>query len=224
MGENKAVDFKGNIDLDLSHNNLFKKLNKKHNQRRLKSLKLNSNKISELNIDRNLWLIVLSFNEPPDFTTTIIPFSCGYLLEINLSHNLLVEFLSDHTLKNMRNLKKLNLHDNKISKLDTNSLLVLQEIGMIEDLNLSSNKLTILPSEIGFLLTLKSLNLNNNELTELPVQITNLTLLYNLPDSFNIKGNKLIKPQQDIAQKGGLKKENNLSSFSLANFEAYLKG
>jgi Leucine-rich repeat (LRR) protein len=105
----------------------------------------------------------------------------------------------------MKNLKKLNLNDNKISKIDDICFESLKEIGMIEDLNLSSNKLIKISAKIGLLSTLKYLNLNNNELTELPVEITNLTFLYNSQDAFSIKGNKLIKPQQDIAQRGGLK-------------------
>jgi DNA polymerase (family 10) len=44
------------------------------------------------------------------------------------------------------------------------------------------------------------------------------------PDAHNVEGYNDIRYGTLAAQKGGLKKENNLSSFSLANFEAYLKG
>ena len=44
------------------------------------------------------------------------------------------------------------------------------------------------------------------------------------PDAHNVEGYKDIRYGTLAAQKGGLKKENNLSSFNLANFEAYLKG
>ena len=44
------------------------------------------------------------------------------------------------------------------------------------------------------------------------------------PDAHNVEGYNDIRYGTLAAQKGGLKKENNLSSFSLTNFEAYLKG
>ena len=44
------------------------------------------------------------------------------------------------------------------------------------------------------------------------------------PDAHNVDGYNDIRYGTLAAQKGGLKKENNLSSFSLADFEAYLKG
>ena len=44
------------------------------------------------------------------------------------------------------------------------------------------------------------------------------------PDAHNVEGYNDIRYGTLAAQKGGLKKENNLSSFSLQDFEAYLKG
>jgi DNA polymerase (family 10) len=44
------------------------------------------------------------------------------------------------------------------------------------------------------------------------------------PDAHNVEGYNDIRYGTLAAQKGGLKKENNLSSFSLSDFEAYLKG
>jgi DNA polymerase (family 10) len=44
------------------------------------------------------------------------------------------------------------------------------------------------------------------------------------PDAHNVDGYNDIRYGTLAAQKGGLKKENNLSSFSLSDFEAYLKG
>ncbi len=43
------------------------------------------------------------------------------------------------------------------------------------------------------------------------------------PDAHNVEGYNDIRYGTLAAQKGGLKKENNLSSFNLADFEAYLK-
>jgi DNA polymerase (family 10) len=44
------------------------------------------------------------------------------------------------------------------------------------------------------------------------------------PDAHNVDGYNDIRYGTLAAQKGGLKKENNLSSFSLSDFEAYLRG
>ena len=44
------------------------------------------------------------------------------------------------------------------------------------------------------------------------------------PDAHNVDGYNDIRYGTLSAQKGGLKKENNLSSFSLSDFEAYLRG
>lgn len=44
------------------------------------------------------------------------------------------------------------------------------------------------------------------------------------PDAHNVDGYSDIRYGTLAAQKGGLKKENNLSSFSLSDFEAYLRG
>ena len=64
----------------------------------------------------------------------------------------------------------------------------------IKELNLSSNQLTELLSEIGNLARLTHLYLNNNQLTELPREIGNLTQLTNL----DLSNNKLTQLPNEI--------------------------
>jgi internalin A len=65
-------------------------------------------------------------------------------------------------------------------------------------LNLSLNKLTILPPEIGQLIKLTRLDLSYNQLSSLPPEICQLPYL----EEIHLKGNPLTSPPYEIALKG----------------------
>ncbi len=148
-----------------------------------------------------------------------------HLTVLNLSSNYLNEFPRKETIVLMPSLKKLLLHNNRITEISVSSIIALSKSN-IEVLNISLNKLTFLPKEIGLLNTLTTLNLSNNDITELPIEILKLRQLYASIDSLDIKGNhtvcmkflsihisptlasfpgnKLVKPPQEVAQRKGL--------------------
>jgi internalin A len=82
----------------------------------------------------------------------------------------------------LQGLEYLALHLNHLSSIDF-SLVNLTSLSRY--LDLSSNELTSLPSEIGNLVNLQELNLNNNQLTTLPPEIGNLGNLESLSLGYN---------------------------------------
>ena len=71
----------------------------------------------------------------------------------------------------------------------------------ITNLNLSNNKLTQMPVEIGQLIQLTTLNLSYNKLTKLPVEIGQLTQLTTLHLSDNMIENILNPIIQRVIQR-----------------------
>jgi Leucine-rich repeat (LRR) protein len=69
-----------------------------------------------------------------------------------------------------------------------------EELFAMTKLNLSFNKLTELPAEIGLLINLTELDLRNNKLTELPAEIGSLIKLIFL----YLANNKLMKLPAEI--------------------------
>jgi Leucine-rich repeat (LRR) protein len=82
---------------------------------------------------------------------------------------------------NLKNLKSLDLRNNKLSEID------LTELTNLKELDLAYNKLTSLPESIGNLTNLEKLYLRNNQLTSLPDGIENLTNL----EELELTANKL---------------------------------
>ncbi len=85
------------------------------------------------------------------------------------------------TIKNLKNLKKLNLSNNQISHIP-DEITMLEEI---EDINLSKNLLKRIPDNISDLNKLKRLVISNNNLSELPVSIKSMYHLKELDISEN---------------------------------------
>jgi GTPase SAR1 family protein len=69
----------------------------------------------------------------------------------------------------------------------------------LEVLDLSSNKIIALPSQIGALSSLVELNLSNNDIRWLPREITNLERLTESLDAFNISGNASLDKDQYLS-------------------------
>jgi GTPase SAR1 family protein len=137
------------------------------------------------------------------FTEMDLSSRLSALVELNLSWNKLTEFPSSKALNYLPVLKKLNLNNNEISHIPEDSLQVLAKCGIVL-LHVAFNKIAVLPPMISTLISLKSLNLRENQLVELPASIVNLKGLYNPHISFNVAGNKLVMPPQQVADQKGL--------------------
>lgn len=129
--------------------------------------------------------------------------SLSELLVLDLSRNHLSTFLSADLLAALPCLQQLILSHNRIEDIPAEALTVLSHSRRLEVLDLSNNKLKTLPPTIGLLTSLTSLRLESNQLIELPREIVALVLLTDCRTSFNIKGNKLITPNQKLAESGG---------------------
>ena len=81
----------------------------------------------------------------------------------------------------MTKLRKLELSKNRLTSLPSE----IGELTELQELDLGSNELATLPSEIGQLVNLKKLSLFKNELLSLPDRIGNLSQLQNLNLSYN---------------------------------------
>eukprot|EP00741_Cyanophora_paradoxa_P023642 tig00021608_g22836.t1 len=73
------------------------------------------------------------------------------------------------------NIRTLLLRKNKITSIPGHELAQLVNLRILD---LSDNKLTSLPSEIGHLLNLEELYISGNELEDLPVELGSLTSLH----------------------------------------------
>lgn len=188
LGSRKIVRFDDSIakkykcigHLNLS-NNAFSNLPDVFQLSTVKSINLQANGLSALNITHPM----------------------TELVELNISGNQLTEFLSAETLTHMPNIQKLFLSNNFIRNIPVESIEALSKT-FLGVLHLANNKLESLPLQIGLLTSLKSLNLNDNSITELPDTIYLLSELLKSSTSFTIKRNGLIFPPQEIADRAGM--------------------
>ncbi|XP_013390226.1 uncharacterized protein LOC106158698 [Lingula anatina] len=112
------------------------------------------------------------------------------LTMLNLRHNVLKErpieddiytigWLDD--LPRFRHLRSLNLADNNLGVIPTSIYL----IKTLVELNVASNKLEDIPSQISNLCNLQALHIHNNHLTSLPEEMVTLKKLFILVLAFN---------------------------------------
>ena len=132
-------------------------------------------------ICNNIWLHRLKTNFPniiQNFPQQIQnkPIKDQYWLLVGLDKLRVLEPIKNLSLLEIYKLETLDLTDNRLTQLPA-------EIGNLVNLKalyLYENRLTQLPAEIGQLVNLKVLNLSNNRLTHLPVEIWGLVGLLNL--------------------------------------------
>lgn len=110
-------------------------------------------------------------------------------------------------LKNLKNIKSLNLAFNRIKALPV----WLEEFKHLQFLNLSYNQLTTFPDFMGELTQLQSLNLASNQIAELPESIGQITQLHSL----NLYHNLLTKLPNSLGKLTQIK-ELDLSSNQLS--------
>lgn len=167
---------------ELIHNVL--RVNISHNLLRELPQALHFPNLQELNLSNN-FMSSLELN-----------FRFQSLTSLDLSSNKITKFPSPESLECLSALRTLNLFDNLLTGIPTRSF---ERLSNLEELNLSYNKLSSIPKEISLLGSLRILLLDKNNLRVLPDSIT----LLNLEDStFEISGNQLSYPPQEVADRG----------------------
>ena len=162
----------------------------------LKYLNLSDNRINEIDSQgfnnlMNIEKVDLSFNSIEKIFSSEINYSkCENL---NLKGNKLVEF--PHPIKYVKTLNQLNLSENNISSLLDETF---SELENLEELDLSFNNLTYLPSSLGNLTKLKKLNLSGNKISSLPKEFENLISL----ESLELEGNPIGRAPLEINSQG----------------------
>ena len=136
----------------------------------------------ELSQNDDLWKRLC---ENDDFIYPVIKTTKFYHFDTYKTYFILEKFLNKYkmNLKNTFYSKTLNLSHNKLSVIPT-------EIGALTNLQrlwLNNNNLSVLPTEIGALTNLRNLRMNNNKLSVLPAEIGSLTNLQYL----SLNNNKL---------------------------------
>uniref|UniRef100_A0A7S3LX85 Leucine rich repeat domain containing protein n=1 Tax=Palpitomonas bilix TaxID=652834 RepID=A0A7S3LX85_9EUKA len=97
-----------------------------------------------------------------------------------------------------KGMPSLNLAGLGLSALPRHLIFKFAEKGTLQSLDLTSNCLTALPLEIGYLTSLTELKLDGNQLTALPVQLAHLSLLTKL----DTLGNAITSPPPHIMEEG----------------------
>ncbi|GGD28656.1 COR domain-containing protein [Hyunsoonleella pacifica] len=163
---------------------------------KLKYLNLSDNRIQEIDGRqfKNLMFIEkvdLSYNSIKRVCSEKIDYSkCRSL---SFKGNTLEEFPC--VISFINTLENLNLSENRINSLKDDVFTGLENI---EELDLSFNELTYLPTSIGNLTKLKKLNLSGNKITSLPKEFENLISL----ESLELEGNPIGRVPVEIASQG----------------------
>ena len=102
----------------------------------------------------------------------------------------------------LENLAELGLDSNQISEISN----AITKLTNLTELHLSDNQISEIPNEIAELQKLKTLDLRDNQVKEIPEIIMQLENLERHQDGMiegiNIKGNPIINPPYEIAEKG----------------------
>lgn len=99
------------------------------------------------------------------------------------------------SISDVRTLEKLDLSENKINSIEDDAFVGLENL---EELDLSFNELTYLPSSVGKLTKLKKLNLSGNKIGSLPKEFENLISL----ESLGLDNNPIGRAPVEIASQG----------------------
>ncbi|ADB42932.1 COR domain-containing protein [Spirosoma linguale] len=162
----------------------------------IKYLNLADNQIQDINSSNftnlmNIEKVDIGYND-----IKLIPFGridypkCKTLA---IQGNKLEEFPS--AISQVNTLEKLVISENEISSIEDDAFLGLENL---EELDLSFNRLTYLPSSLGKLTKLKKLNLSGNNIRSLPKEFENLVSL----ESLGLDGNPLERVPLEISAQG----------------------
>ncbi|MFA6915314.1 MAG: leucine-rich repeat domain-containing protein [Parachlamydiales bacterium] len=218
--------------LDLYNNNIESIPSEIRNLRHLESLNLSLNKLTELPAEL-CHLTTLKTLELASNKLTSLPASfegLSHLTKLILTTNKFQRIPTE--VYGLKNLKCLNLRNNEISntyynravhvisnvfaffKLESSLKNEIENLPELEELDLSKNKLTYVPTGIGGLTNLRKLVLENNLLKDVPSEVGKLNKL----ESLSLLGNKelsLLPPEMgNLASLSEL----ILSQTSLNNF------
>ena len=119
---------------------------------------------------------------------------------LNLSYNQISEI--PNTITKLTNLKQLYIRRNKISEIPD----AITKLTNLTELYISHNQISEIPRTIAELKKLKILDLRYNQIREIPeiiMQLKNLERDEDVPtEGIDIKGNPIITPPYEIAEKG----------------------
>lgn len=168
---------------------------------KLGKLSINRNKlkiipdfISELSA---LWSLSLAYNEIEYITESISNLRRLAILDLRYNRILYIP----ENIGNLEMLLILNLKNNNIDKIPSS----VSKFKRIKTLNLSQNHIETIPIELCYLESLEGLSLSGNKLKSLPYEICKLKGLYPLKinkERLVLKGNPLISPPIEVAEKG----------------------
>ncbi|KAL6057314.1 Myotubularin-like phosphatase domain [Balamuthia mandrillaris] len=170
------------------------------NMKSLEHLDLRFNRLSsippEIALLTNLRILLLDHNDLESLPKRI--FALKKLTQLTLSQNPIEEKdLCLMSIYEQINHPALHLSGLKMFTLPEEFFLAVAESKTIDTINLSNNKLTSLPPEIGSLTSITSLDVSNNNLNGLPWQLGDLTNLKTL----NLSGNPLVLiPDEVVTQ------------------------
>jgi Leucine-rich repeat (LRR) protein len=196
------AELKNLESLDLSSNQISVIPDAIAELKNLESFYLSSNQISvmpdAISKLQNLTDLDLDYNKISEIPNAITELK--NLTVLNISNNQISEI--PDIISELKNLEVLNLSSNQISKIPH----TIAELKNLEGLDLSDNQISEIPDAIAKLKNLEMLNLSDNQISEIPeaiVQFENLeTDEDGMIEGIDIKGNPIINPPYEIAEKG----------------------